>query len=76
MYEQAGAQRHQPFVCIVLSPALESVTTVCRITSYPNKHGSTLVYCWANVVDVGPTVNQCLANVCVFLGYDLKCKDK
>ena len=33
--------------------------------------GSTLVYCWAHVVDGGPTVNQRWANVSCLLGWRL-----
>ena len=32
--------------------------------------GPTLVYCWASVVDGGPAVNQCWANVSCLLGAD------
>ena len=32
--------------------------------------GPMLVYCWANVVDGAPIVNQRLANVSCFLGED------
>ena len=32
------------------------------------RRGPTLVYCWSNVVDGGPTVNQRWANVLYFLG--------
>ena len=38
----------------------------------PNNHETTahaaLVNCWANVVDGGPTVNQCCDNVKCLLG--------